>query len=156
MHAAGGTAIDEFSIAGGTDYPLMIKAFHWKKRGEPEFMGAFETTLTHLQQRSQTLVSSGVDPSGLSSLTAPSVAALTALAYPLIDPTLAAEPKKGKEYKHSGLVFITNIDVVVRDKATRQSRRRTLNFDAAAAATAANAAVATSPKNDTNKEKNSL
>jgi hypothetical protein len=106
---------DELSIAGGTDYPLLVKAFHWKKRGEPEFMGSFETTLTELEQRAQGFVT--VDPLA-------SLSASAALAFRLIDHTLAADPKKGKDYKHSGLVYLSSMEVVLKDKDKRNSQRK--------------------------------
>lgn len=110
-------ASDELSIAGGTDYPLLIKAFHWKKRGDPELMGSFETTLSELEQRHKAFATHA-DPLGSS-------VAIDAIALKLIDPVLAADPKKGRSYQHSGLVLLPKFEVVLKvDK--RKSKRRTM------------------------------
>lgn len=121
---------DEVSIAGGQDYPLLIKAFHWKKRGEPELMGSFETTLTELEERAR-LMANTSDPLTSASTLTSSSSTSSALSTPplnlgfrLIDPILSSDRKKGRDYQHSGIVFLHQMEVSLKDKLKRQSTKR--------------------------------
>jgi hypothetical protein len=124
------------SPSDGADYPLVLKVWHWKKRGEPELMGLCETTLTELQARAQALQDADprVAPAVAGADTQPlPVSALSdgtplarAHAFQLVDPAAASTTSASSKRAgatHAGLVYVTSATVTIKDSSKRKSQR---------------------------------
>ena len=123
----------------GSDYPLVVKCWHWKKREDAELIGLFETTLSELQSRSSAMqeAAPALSPGAGSDAQPPPLASfadgglLAPFAFPLVDPTAALAPASPKRNapKHAGLVYCTAAVLSIKDSNKRKSnksKRRTL------------------------------
>ena len=138
--ASSSAASDPLHLGGGTDYPLVLKVWHWKKRGEAELMGLFETTLGELQTRAQALQDAApqLAPGAGSDAQPPPTSAfadggvLSPHAFPLVAPDLTASGSSKRAAalaKHAGLVYCTAAVLSMRDsnkRKSQKSKRKTL------------------------------
>jgi len=142
--AASSSSVSDPLNLGGVDYPLVLKVWHWKKRGDPELIGLCETSLTSLQSRAQALQEAdpraapavaGADTKPLpASALADGTPLARAHALPLMDPALSTGSGKAKNGgaapKPAGLLYVTNSTLLMKDsnkrKSQRSQRRKTL------------------------------
>jgi hypothetical protein len=137
-------ASDSLQSSGGVDYPLVVKCWHWKKRGDAELMGLFETTLTELQARAAALLeaapqiapaTAGGDAKPLPpSAFADGTPLAQHHAFHLVEPAPAtssgSSSRRNDAPRHAGLVYVTAAALSIRDPNKRKSksqRRKTLN-----------------------------